>query len=73
MSLSSLSAYIDKHHHLPEIKSVDEVLDAGSVDISELQIQLLKKVEELTLYTLQQEEKISKLETLIIELQSHEK
>ncbi|MBM4258474.1 MAG: hypothetical protein FJ147_21575 [Deltaproteobacteria bacterium] len=51
--LSELAAYITKEQHLPEIPSAKEIQQQG-IDISEFQMQLLKKVEELTLYTLQQ-------------------
>jgi hypothetical protein len=51
--LSELAAYITKEQHLPEIPSAKEIQQQG-ININEFQMQLLKKVEELTLYTLQQ-------------------
>ena len=47
--------------HLPEIQSAIDMLQNG-VNMSEFQIQLLQKIEELTLYTIQQEERIKELE-----------
>jgi hypothetical protein len=59
MPLRQLAAYVKKEQHLPGIPSEREVqAQGGIVNISELQINLLKKVEELTLYTLQQEDMI---------------
>jgi hypothetical protein len=54
MPLNDLQAYIDKERHLPEIPSAQEIKEQG-VKLGEMQMQLLKKIEELTLYTLQQE------------------
>jgi hypothetical protein len=48
--------------HLPDIPSAQEIKEQG-VNVSELQMQLLKKVEELTLYTLAQEKTITDLTT----------
>ena len=59
-SLSDVKAFISKYKHLPEIKSAQEMQENG-VSVSELQTQLLQKIEELTLYILQQEERILEL------------
>ena len=56
-SLSEVKSFIQENKHLPEIKSAQEMQENG-VSVSELQIQLLQKIEELTLYILQQEERI---------------
>jgi hypothetical protein len=45
---------------LPEIKSAQEMQENG-VSVSELQTQLLQKIEELTLYLIQQEQTIQEL------------
>jgi len=54
MPLNQLEAYIRREQHLPEIPSAQNIRAQG-VDLSTLQMQLLKKIEELTLYTIQQE------------------
>ena len=59
--LSEVKAFITENKHLPEIKSAQEMQEDG-VGINELQVQLLQKIEELTLYILQQEERIAVLE-----------
>ena len=59
--LSEVKAFIQENKHLPEIKSAQEMQENG-VSVSELQTQLLQKIEELTLYILQQEERIKALE-----------
>ena len=59
--LSEVKAFIQENKHLPEIKSAQEMQENG-VGINELQTQLLQKIEELTLYIIQQEERIKTLE-----------
>lgn len=55
MPLKQLSKFIEKERHLPEIPSAKEIQQNG-VNLTVMQMQLLKKVEELTLYTLEQEQ-----------------
>ncbi|WP_103867613.1 hypothetical protein [Aquimarina sp. I32.4] len=64
-SLDFIAKYINDNKHLPEIDSAKE-MEKNGVNIGNFQIQLLQKIEELTLYTIQQENEIkqqnSKLE-----------
>ena len=60
MPLDELQAYIEEHHHLPEVASEAEVKQGG-VDLTGTQMALLKKIEELTLYTLEQHEELRAL------------
>lgn len=62
MSLSQLKSFIAQNKHLPGIKSASEYAQIDNkVDVGELQIQLLQKMEELTLYILQQQDEINTL------------
>ncbi|MBL39617.1 MAG: hypothetical protein CMP07_14550 [Xanthomonadales bacterium] len=61
--LEEVSSFIDAFGHLPGIPSAKEYAKRGGVNLSELQILLLEKVEELTLYTLQQQDTIKRLES----------
>jgi hypothetical protein len=63
-SLQELQLYILQHKHLPEMPTAKEVQQDGA-KLGEMNILLLKKVEELTLYILQQEARIQKLEAQI--------
>ena len=58
--LSEVKAFISENKHLPEIQSAQEMQENG-VSVSELQTRLLQKIEELTLYILQQDETIQEL------------
>ena len=53
--LDELRTYIDRHKHLPEIPSAQEIRKEG-VNLGEFCMSMLKKVEELSLYVLQQHE-----------------
>ncbi|MBL4662667.1 MAG: hypothetical protein JKY22_03710 [Flavobacteriaceae bacterium] len=68
LSLSEIEIYIEKHHHLPGIPSATELNENG-LALKEMNLALLEKVEELTLYVIAQQkeidvlkEKVSKIE-----------
>jgi hypothetical protein len=61
MPLAELGDFIAKNRHLPEIPNEAEVLDKG-VELGEMNGLLLKKIEELTLYLLEQDRKINSLQ-----------
>ena len=52
-SLSSLEAYIKEYKHLPNVPSAEEVKKQG-LDLAQTQATLLEKIEELTLYLIEQ-------------------
>jgi hypothetical protein len=54
-TLDDLRRYIDRHKHLPDLPSAQQVGEAG-VNLGEFCMTLLKKIEELSLYVLQQHE-----------------
>ena len=59
-SLESIRKYISENRHLPEVPSAKEMEENG-IDLGEMNMLLLKKIEELTLHILQQEEEINSL------------
>ncbi|MEX6690312.1 hypothetical protein QTN47_22570 [Danxiaibacter flavus] len=59
-SLDAVSSFIRDNKHLPEMPSVSVVEKEGH-DLGEVQKLLLKKVEELTLYVIKQDDKIKAL------------
>jgi hypothetical protein len=63
MPLDELQSFIDVNGHLPGIAPAHEV-NANGLDLAGSQMDLLQKVEELTLYTLQQEAELRELRTL---------
>lgn len=56
--LANLSKYIDQNKHLPGIPSAAEVEKEGGVELGEMNVKLLEKVEELTLYILELNKKL---------------
>jgi hypothetical protein len=60
LSLSELKEYIKVNSHLPGIPSEKEVKDKG-IDLGEMNATLLRKVEELSLYIIQQNNEITLL------------
>lgn len=59
-SLQEVQIYINQHSHLPEIPSAKE-MEAEGIKVGEMNMLLLKKVEELTLYLIQQQNEIEAL------------
>ena len=59
MALSELKEFIEEEKHLPGVPSKADVTKAeGIINMTEMQMKLLEKIEELTLYTLEQEDTI---------------
>jgi hypothetical protein len=66
-SLDEVKSFIDQHHHLPGIEPARQMQDSG-VDIGANQAKLLAKIEELTLYLLQQQKLLEQQSSDIIAL-----
>lgn len=62
--LDEVETFINENHHLPEIPSEAEVKENG-IELGEMNARLLQKIEELTLYLIEQNKKIESLEKRI--------
>jgi len=62
MNLSELEGFVNTHSHLPEVPSAEEFKEKG-YNLGEMDDVLLRKVEELTLYIIELNKKIEKLES----------
>lgn len=71
MTLKELNDFIIANKHLPNVPSASDYAKEGSVAVGELQLKTLEKVEELTLYILQLEQRISELEANLNELKTN--
>ena len=73
-SLAEIEKHIKKKHHLPGVKSAEEIKEQGFWNLGEASRINLEKIEELFLHTIEQEKKIDQLKTenesLSAELQS---
>ncbi|MCG8323641.1 MAG: hypothetical protein MI921_29375 [Cytophagales bacterium] len=58
--LEKLEDFINENHHLPEIAPAKEMVENG-LEVGEFQIKLLQKIEELTLYIINQQKEIKAL------------
>ncbi|MFA8299903.1 MAG: polymer-forming cytoskeletal protein [Hyphomicrobiales bacterium] len=64
MPLADVESFINKNSHLPGVKSESQMVNEG-MDLAKMNKILMEKVEELTLYTIQQEHRIQNLEQKI--------
>ena len=64
LTLSELEAYVNRYSHLPGIPSAETVSKEG-INLGEMNGILLKKVEELTLYIIQQQKEIDEIKSKI--------
>ncbi|RXK82909.1 hypothetical protein [Filimonas effusa] len=67
--LSYVEQFIQENKHLPEVPSAAEVKKDG-LDLGDNQAVLLKKIEELTLYIIQQNKKMEQMEKRLAEVES---
>jgi|GEM_PF-1557274 len=64
MPLANLENYVTVNKHLPEIPSAKDVAKDG-IDVADIDAKLLQKIEELTLYIIQQQKEIDYLKMKI--------
>jgi hypothetical protein len=66
--LSDVETFVKQNSHLPEIPSASEIEKEGQ-DLGEMNRLLLKKVEELTLYMIDQSKEIKTLKCKVEQLE----
>jgi len=66
ISLDELEAFLKENNHLPNVPSA-ETMQAEGISLKEMNLILLQKIEELTLYTIQQQKEIDVLKEKISE------
>jgi hypothetical protein len=71
-SLTEVKSYIDRNQHLPDIPSEQEILKDG-LNVGEMNKLLMKKVEELTLYLIDNQKQIDELKTKVSLLETAKK
>ncbi len=62
--LSELESFVKQNKHLPDVPSEAEVMEQG-INLGEMNGILLKKIEELTLYVIEQQKEIDKLKEAV--------
>ncbi|MEP3385643.1 MAG: hypothetical protein ABJN84_13820, partial [Flavobacteriaceae bacterium] len=68
-SLEETETYISMYHHLPEIPSASE-MEKNGFELKEMNLRLLQKVEELTLYLIEQNKQIQELKKEVSSLKN---
>ncbi len=68
-SLAEVEAFIAINKHLPNVPSEAEVLENG-IDVANMQAIQQQKIEELTLYTIDQEKRIAAQQKRLEELEA---
>jgi hypothetical protein len=68
-SIGEVNEYIKTNNHLPDMPTEAEVKENG-INVGDMQTKLLQKIEELTLYLIQQQETINKLNDRIEQLEN---
>ncbi|GAB2521908.1 hypothetical protein [Spirosoma aerophilum] len=66
-TLAEVERYIQQNQHLPGVPSAQEVVKNG-VEVGKMEAKLLEKIEELTLYSIQQQKEIDELKRLVKQL-----
>ncbi len=69
LPISELGAFIARQKHLPGIPSAAQIEERGGVNMSRMQMRLLEKIEELTLYTVAQQETIASQQEALLRQQ----
>ena len=69
MSLEDLQTYILREKHLPHMPGVENIKKDG-LNLSQFQMKLLEKTEELTLYIIAEQEQIESLKLRVRELET---
>ncbi|HEX5316087.1 MAG TPA: hypothetical protein VFX22_05495, partial [Candidatus Kapabacteria bacterium] len=68
-TLESVEKYIDENHHLPDVPSASKIAETG-VPLGQTEALLLKKIEELTRYAIEQNKKIEQLDANVQKLEN---
>lgn len=68
-TLKEVEKHIEEKGHLPNIPSANEVKENKGIELGKMNTKLLQKIEELTLYTIQQEKEIEILKNQKLEVE----
>jgi hypothetical protein len=69
LSLAEVETYINENKHLPEVPTAKE-MEKDGLNLKEMNLILLKKVEELTLHLIDKEKKLNQLENRLQKLEN---
>ena len=70
-SLKEVEDFIQENNHLPNVPSSEEIVKDGGIDVSSMMAKQMEKIEELTLYIIEQNKKLEKLQAQVNKLQNN--
>ena len=70
MPLTEVARFIDAHGHLPHMPSAAEIAANAGVEVGDLQLRLLRTVEEQQLYILELREELTAVKQRLVELET---
>ncbi len=62
MPIQALKSYIRERKHLPNVPSAQEIKDNGGMELGDMNKKLMEKVEELTLYLIDEHDRINAIQ-----------
>ena len=71
MPLGEVEKFIESNHHLPGVPSQEEIKKEG-LNLGEMEMIMMKKIEELTLHMIQMQKENAALKSMVKELQTKE-
>lgn len=73
MPLAEMQRYLHTHGHMPHFPSAAEVEQAGGVEVGDLQLRLLRTLEEQALYILELKAEMEALQTRMRDMESQQR
>lgn len=65
MPLNEVEQFVAEHKHLPNFPSAQAIVDGGGIEVEKVMAKQMEKIEELTLYIIEQNKRIERLEAMI--------
>jgi trimeric autotransporter adhesin len=65
MPLQEVETFVNKNKHLPGVQSAEELIKDGGIDVNKMFAKQMEKIEELTLYIIEQNKKLEALEKVV--------
>lgn len=67
-TLREVASFVEQYHHLPGVPSAKELEEEG-LSLKQINLLLLQKIEELTLYTIEQQKEIEMMKEKLAKLE----
>ena len=68
--LQEVEAFVEANNHLPGVPSAKQLVEEGGIDVNQMFAKQMEKIEELTLYIIEQNKELQTLRTRISQLEN---